>query len=223
MTPSALFVSGGWEGHFPQQCTGIVAPLIEAAGYKVQICNTLDIYLDRERMLGFDLISQLWTMGTITTEQQNGLLAAIDAGVGFGGWHGGMCDAFRANPTYQFMTGGQFMDHPGGMIDYRVNIINHTDPITAGLADFNMHSEQYYMIVDPANEVLATTTFSGEHKRAVAGTVMPVVWKKHWGAGRVFFSSLGHHPPDFDVPEAKEIARRGLLWASRANGQFESN
>jgi type 1 glutamine amidotransferase len=217
LTPSALFVWGGWEGHHPKRCTEMIAPLIEAAGYRVEISDTLDVYLDRDRLHNFDLISQLWTMGTITPERERGLLEAVTAGVGFGGWHGGMCDAFRNSTNYQFMTGGQFVGHPGGMVDYRVNIVDHEDSITAGLPDFDMHTEQYYMHVDPANQTLATTTFSGEHSPWIAGTVMPVVWKKRFGSGRVFYNSLGHHPPDLEVPEACEIIRRGLLWASRAN------
>ena len=216
MTKSALFVWGGWEGHQPKQCVEIFAPLVEAAGYRVEISDTLDAYLDRDRLRSFDLISQVWTMGTITPEQERGLLEAVSSGVGFGGWHGGMCDAFRNNPDYQFMTGGQWVAHPGNLIDYTVNIADHTDPITAGLSDFKVHTEQYYLHVDPANQVLATTTFSGEHAPWIAGTVMPVVWKKRWGAGKVFYSSLGHQAVDFDVPEACEIVRRGLLWASRS-------
>ncbi len=113
------------------------------------------------------------------------------------------------------MVGGQWVAHPGGVIDYRVNIIDHEDPITAGIADFAMHSEQYYMHVDPANEVLATTTYNGEIFDWIDGTVMPVVWKRRYGAGRVFYSSLGHVAADFNVPEAREIMRRGLLWATR--------
>ena len=222
MTKSALFVWGGWEGHQPQRCAEIFAPLVEAAGYQVEVSDTLDVYLDRNRMLAFDLISQVWTMGTITPEQENGLLEAVKSGVGFGGWHGGMCDAFRNNTNYQFMTGGQWVAHPGGIIDYRVNVTDHNDPITAGLPDFDMHTEQYYLHVDPANQTLATTTFHGEPYPWITGTVMPVVWKKRWGAGKVFYSSLGHQAVDFDVPEACEIVRRGLLWASRANGHAET-
>ena len=107
------------------------------------------------------------------------------------------------------------MAHPGGVIDYRVNITNHSDPITAGLDDFDMHSEQYYMHVDPANEVLATTTFGGTYAPWIAGTVMPVVWKRAYGQARVFYSSLGHVAKDFEVPQAREIVRRGMLWASK--------
>jgi type 1 glutamine amidotransferase len=126
-----------------------------------------------------------------------------------------MADAFRNNCNYQFMVGGQWVAHPGNIIDYRVNIVKRDDPIMAGLDDFDMHSEQYYMHVDPVNEVLATTTFGGQYCSWIDGVVMPVVWKKQWGKGRVFYSSLGHVRADFDVPEAREISRRGFLWATR--------
>lgn len=216
MTRSILFVWGGWEGHEPRACVEVFASLMRAAGFQVEITDSLDVYLSGEQLRAFDVISQVVTMSTLTAAQERGLLDAVQSGVGFAGWHGGMCDAFRNNPAYQFMTGGQWVAHPGNLIDYTVHIARPEDAITAGLADFQMHSEQYYMHVDPANEVLATTTFTGEHTPWIAGAVMPVVWKKRWGAGKVFYSSLGHQARDFDVPEAREIVRRGLLWASRA-------
>jgi hypothetical protein len=212
---SALFVWGGWEGHEPKKCVEIFAPFLQEQGYQVEISDTLNSYLDANKMQALDLIVQVFTMSTITPEQEKGLLNAIESGVGFAGWHGGMADAFRNNPNYQFMVGGQWVAHPGNIIDYEVNIINHDDPITAGLSDFKMHSEQYYMHVDPANQVLATTTFSDKYCAWIDGVVMPVVWKKSWGAGKVSYSSLGHVAKDFDVPEAREIVKRGMLWATR--------
>jgi uncharacterized protein len=211
----ALMVWGGWEGHEPFKCVQLFAPILQEDGFEVTVCDTLDAYLDKEAMQGYDLISQVYTMSTITPEQEKGLLDAIESGVGFAGWHGGMADAFRNNCNYQFMVGGQWVAHPGNIIDYRVNITDRSDPIMQGLDDFNMHSEQYYMHVDPVNKVLATTTFSGQYCPWVDGVVMPVVWKKVWGKGRVFYSSLGHVASDFNVPEAREISRRGFLWASR--------
>jgi type 1 glutamine amidotransferase len=157
----------------------------------------------------------VWTMGTITNEQERGLLDAIASGVGVAGWHGSMGDSFRNNTNYQFMVGGQWVAHPGNIIDYKVNITNHDDPITQGLSDFMMHSEQYFMHVDPSVNVLATTTFGGEYASWIEGTVMPVTWTKRWDKGRVFFCSLGHVVTDFEVPEAREMIRRGMLWASR--------
>jgi len=215
MTKTALMVWGGWSGHEPEQCVNIFAPLLREQGYDVEISDTLDAYLDTEKMHAYDLISQVWTMGTIEPEQENGLLDAIESGVGYAGWHGGMGDSFRNSVNYQFMVGGQWVAHPGNIIDYTVNIINREDPITVGLNDFEMHSEQYYMHCDPSNEVLATTTFSGEHCEWIDGNVIPVVWKRRWGQGRVFYSSLGHVASDFDVSEARELTLRGLLWASR--------
>ena len=212
---SALLVWGGWEGHEPKQCVDIFAPYLEGQGYEVEISPTLDTYLDADNLHAKDLIVQVVSMSTITDEQEKGLLTAIESGVGYAGWHGGIADAFRNNPDYQFMVGGQWVAHPGNIIDYEVNIIDHEDPITAGLQDFKMHSEQYYMHVDPSNKVLATTTFSGDYLPWIEGSVIPVVWKRSWGAGKVFYCSLGHVAKDFDVPEARTIVQRGMLWATR--------
>jgi type 1 glutamine amidotransferase len=214
MSKKALLVWGGWNGHEPKQCVDVFAPFLSAQGYNVEVSDTLDVYLDKGKMSSLALIVPVWTMGAITHDQEVGLLDAIKGGVGVAGWHGGMGDSFRNNTEYQFMVGGQWVAHPGGVIDYEVNITNHTDPITAGLQDFRMHSEQYYMHVDPGNEVLATTTFGGEHAAWIKGTVMPVVWKRMWGAGRVFYASLGHVAKDFEVYEARTIVERGMLWAS---------
>lgn len=211
---SALFVWGGWEGHEPKKCVDIFAPWLEQQGFKVEISNTLDSYLDLEKLKSLDLIVQVYTMSSITPQQERGLLEAVKSGVGLAGWHGGLADAFRSNTEYEFMVGGQWVAHPGGIIDYEVKIVDRQDPITADLSDFKMHSEQYYMHVDPVNEVLAVTTFSGEYAPWIKGVVMPVVWKKIYGKGRIFYTSLGHVASDFDVPQAREIVKRGMLWAA---------
>jgi uncharacterized protein len=210
-------VWGGWDGHQPKQCVEVFAPFLEENGFEVKISDTLDDYLDDSLMGSLSLIVPVWTMGAITPEQLNGLLGAVKAGAGIAGWHGGMGDSFRSSTDYQFMSGGQWVAHPGNIIDYTVNIVDHDDPITAGIADFGVHSEQYYMHTDPGNKVLATTTFSGVEGDVpwVAGTVMPVVWKRMWGQGRVFYSALGHVASEFDVPETREIMQRGMLWAAR--------
>ncbi len=211
----ALMTWGGWPGHEPEQCVGVFAPFLREQGYDVTISDTLDTYLDEPLMRALDLIVPVWTQSAISREQLAGLLGAVASGVGIAGWHGGMADSFRDSVEYQFMVGGQWVAHPGNIIDYTVNIANHNDPITAGLGDFAMHSEQYSLHVDPSNEVLATTTFGGDILPWIAGTVMPVVWKRHWGAGRVFYSALGHVAKDFDVHEARVIMQRGMIWASR--------
>jgi len=190
----ALMTWGGWQGHGPQQCVHLFAPFLQAQGYEVIISDTLDTYTDEPLMRALDLIVPVWTQSALTPEQLAGLLGAVASGVGIAGW--------------------QWVAHPGNIIDYTVHITNHDDPITAGIGDFVMHSEQYYLHVDPSNEVLATTTFSGDILPWIAGTVMPVVWKRRWGTGRVFYSSLGHVAKDFTVPEAREIVQRGMLWAS---------
>ncbi len=214
MSKRVLMAYGGWEGHDPKETTHLFAGLLEEAGLDITLSQSLDSYLDADLMASVDMIVPIFTMSTITREQEAGLLNAIRGGVNVGGWHGGMADAFRNNTEYQFMVGGQWVAHPGNIIDYRVNVNDQEHPITAGIPDFDMHSEQYYLHTDPSNEVLATTTFGGEHAPWIEGTVMPVVWTRHYGKGKVFYSSLGHVVGDFDVPEAREIVRRGLLWAA---------
>jgi type 1 glutamine amidotransferase len=209
-----LYTYGGWEGHEPEQSVEIFKPWLESEGAVVEAVGSLDPYADSEYMKGVDLVIQIFTMASISREQEAGLLAAVKGGMGLAGWHGGLCDAFRENVEYQFMTGGQWVAHPGGVIDYSVQVTDQSDPVTRGLGEFHMHSEQYYMHVDPNMKVLATTTFSAEHADWIEGCTMPVVWKKMYGRGRVFYTSLGHVMKDFEVPEALEIMKRGIRWAS---------
>ena len=208
-------VWGGWEGHEPKQCVDIFAPWLEKQGYRVEVSDSLDSFIDLEKLKKLSLIIPAYTQGEITQEQVKGLLGAVESGVGIAGWHGGMGDSFRTSVDYQFMVGGQWVAHPGNIIDYRVNILDHDDPVMKGLKDFDMHSEQYYMHVDPKVKVLVTTTFSGKYAPWIDGTVMPIAWKTMYGKGRVFYTSLGHVAKDFDVPEAKTIVQRGMLWASK--------
>lgn len=215
MTKKALIVSGGWDGHKPHEMAQLAAGWLREKNFAVDLRDSLEIFTDAAVLKAYDLIVPNWTMGSLSGEQEQGLTSAVEAGTGLGGWHGGMGDAFRANTNYQFMVGGQFVSHPDNEKDYEVVITKSDDPIVAGLSNFVIHSEQYYLHVDPANEVLVTTTFQTQSAPWVNGTVMPVVWKKHWGAGRVFYSALGHQPSVFDIPEAREIQIRGLLWASR--------
>ena len=218
MSKKAFITWGGWNGHEPEQTSAIAERLLKESGFAVERADTLAPLADIEKMKAFDLIVPVWTMSEIKKEELDGLLVAVkDHGVGLGGWHGGMGDAFRVQTEYQFMVGGQWVAHPGNVIDYTVDIVKD-DPITAGLPkSFPMRSEQYYMHTDPGNEVLATTRFSGEHAPWIAGTVMPMVWKRHYGKGRVFYSALGHVASDFTSPTdiAQTLLQRGLLWAAR--------
>ena len=217
-----LFVWGGWMGHEPDKCRDLFVPWMESEGATVMVSDTLDAYLKND--LGkFDLIIQAWTMGQITGEQEKALEDAVKGGAGLTGWHGGLGDSFRNSTEYEFMVGGEWVAHPGGVIDYRVNITDHKDPVTRGIGDFDMHSEQYYVHIDPNVKVLATTTFTDKNASWIGGNVIPVVWKKNYGMGRIFYSSLGHVAADFKVPQAFEIQKRGIRWASMSRHEpYES-
>lgn len=214
--PEALIVYGGWDGHQPKPCMELFAPWMESRGFKVTVQDNMDLYADAAAMKRFAVVVPIWTMGQITREQRQGLCDAVRNGCGLAGWHGGMCDAFRNDTEYQFMTGGQWVAHPGGVIPYFVDGLDPKNPLTKGLKRFRMKSEQYYMHTDPGNKVLAWTTFSGKHGNAawIKGTKMPVVWTRMYGKGRVFYTSLGHVADDFKVPEAFEVAKRGIQWAA---------
>lgn len=204
----ALIVQGGWPGHRPAEVAAILADALAEERFAVEVSDTLDRFADPAALARFDLIVPHWTMGTIAPPQLQGLLDAVRAGAGLAGLHGGAGDAFRNEPEYQFMLGGQFVAHPGGdRVTYQVRIADRAHPITAGLSDFWITSEQYYLHVDPAIHVLATTSFGD--------VTMPVAWTKRYGAGRVFYCSIGHRPEDVRQPEVLAIVRRGMLWAAR--------
>jgi uncharacterized protein len=207
-------VWGGWEGHQPAQCAAIVEKFLVEDGFVVAKENGTSIFADPE-LVRYDLIIPIYSMGSITDAESKNLSAAVESGVGLAGFHGGLGDSFRANTDYHFMTGGQFVAHPGNIISYRVNIVDKSDPITAGIEDFSYESEQYYMHVDPSNHVLATTTFCGDYCSWIKGVRMPVAWKRMHGRGKVFYSSLGHLPSEFGVYEMATLFRRGMLWAAQ--------
>ncbi|MER8433128.1 ThuA domain-containing protein [Mesorhizobium caraganae] len=214
MGKTALIFWGGWEGHTPARSAAVVSEMLAGHGFDVRIEQGTSALADPQ-LSAIDLIVPVVTMSTIEKPELQNLVAAVRAGTGLAGFHGTMGDSFRNEPDYHFMTGGQWVAHPGDIIDYRVDITSD-DPIVRGIGGFAYRSEQYYMHVDPSNEVLATTTFGGEHLDFVDGVVMPVVWKRRYGKGRVFFSALGHTADEFSVPQMGTIFERGALWASRA-------
>jgi hypothetical protein len=211
----ALVVWGGWDGHEPKACVDRFVPALEEAGFGVELVESLDVYGDPETMGRQDLVVQCWTMGELSPAQETGLANAVRAGTGLAGWHGGLCDSFRNACLYQFVTGGQFVTHPPAQVPYTVHIERPADPIVAGLDDFSVKSEQYYLQVDMNNETLATSRFVGFDDGFCEGATVPYVWKRRFGEGRVFFAGFGHAASDFDVPEAFELTRRGLLWAGK--------
>ena len=217
MNRKALIVWGGWDGHQPREVAEIFRDVLTKENFDVEMSDTLDAFLDAEKLRRLSLIVPVWTMGKITNEQVKPVLEAVQAGVGIAGCHGGMCDSFRENTEWQFMTGGQWVAHPGNDgVRYRVHFTDSVSSITKGLTDFDVVSEQYYLHVDPAVTVLATTRFPVADGPHVAnGPVdMPVVWTKRFGAGRVFYCSLGHQANIVEMPQVTELMRRGFLWAA---------
>jgi uncharacterized protein len=220
MAKKALIVWGGWDGHQPKEVAAIFADALTAEGFEVEVSDTLDAFKDSEKLKGLDLIVPVWTMGKISNDQLHPVVEAVKSGVGIGGCHGGMCDSFREATEWQFMTGGQWVSHPGNSgVTYVVNITDKSHPITAESNDFEITSEQYYLHTDPANKVLATTKFpspGADGPHTTNGEVdMPVVWTKMYGQGKVFYCSLGHSAADVSKPEVLKLMTRGLVWAAK--------
>jgi type 1 glutamine amidotransferase len=212
----ALIVCGGWEGHEPELIAEVYRAILVENGFEVELSTTLGSFSDVENLKTLDLIAPAWSMGEIEKDQIEAVSAAVASGVGLAGCHG-MCATFRDSVLWQFITGGNWVAHPGNDgVEYTVHMKQSSSSLVTGIPDFEVQSEHYYMHVDPAVEVLATTRFplvDGNH-RANGVVDMPVVWTKRWGSGRVFYTSLGHHADIFDIPEAREILKRGLLWAA---------
>ncbi|MGI6082783.1 MAG: ThuA domain-containing protein [Limnochordia bacterium] len=215
----ALIVYGGWKGHEPDLVAETFRQILVELGFSVELSDTLDAFLDADKLMGLNLIVPVWTMGKITNEQLQPVLRAVEHGVGIAGCHGGLCDAFRESTQWQFMTGGNWVAHPGNAdVEYRVEIVKGSHPIVQDIDDFTVRSEQYYLHVDPAVKVLATTEFpivDGPH--SPNGRVdMPVIWIKYWGAGRVFYNSLGHDNKTIAAEPVRTLMKRGFTWAAGA-------
>ncbi|MBL8028325.1 MAG: ThuA domain-containing protein [Fibrobacteres bacterium] len=216
---NVLMVWGGWDGHTPKASIDVFEPLLREKDFNVTVRNDLKCYADKDLMAAQDLIVQCFTMSKIEKEESEGLLSAVRSGTGFAGWHGGIIDSFRENTAYQWMTGAQWVAHPGNCIpSHRVQITDKDHEIVKGLKDFDLpDSEQYFIHIDPSIHVLCQTTFSGEYGDSdlyTAGTVMPYAYTKTYGKGRIFVANWGHTFKDFEIYEAREIILRGLLWAA---------
>ncbi|MGV8950608.1 MAG: ThuA domain-containing protein [Cypionkella sp.] len=213
----ALITWGGWEGHEPDRVAGLFAAMLRDEGMAVEVHETLACFDDAEALAGLNLIVPVWTMSEITKAQSENVAAAVAGGVGLAGCHGGMCDAFRGDVLWQFMTGAQWVAHPGNDgVEYRVRMVGD-DPLVAGIGDFDVVSEQYYLHVDPAVRVHAVCDFpvaEGPHS-ANGPVAMPVGYTKLWGEGRVYYNALGHKAGVIDHGPAREMLRRGFLWAAR--------
>lgn len=211
---NALVVWGGLELHEPQSGADTVAAILREEGFDVEITPHYSALGDAQ-VSGRDLVVPVITGGVLEKAELAGLMAAVKQGTGIAAYHGGMTTNFRDNVEFRYMAGSIWVSHPGDIFTYRVDVTATDDPIMAGIESFEHTSEQYYLQFDPAVDVLATTTFSGEHHPWRKNVVMPVVYKTTYGVGRVFYSSLGHVAAELKKPQIETILRRGLVWAAR--------
>ncbi len=219
MKKRAMIVRGGWDGHQPVEVSLVFEKLLKGEGFEVDIFEELSVFESLDTIMGYSLIIPVYTMSEIKEEYVGNVCKAVESGIGLAGCHGGMCDSFRNSTRWQFLTGSQWVEHPGNDgIEYEVNIVGaSSSPVVEGLKDFKVKTEHYYLHIDPVVNVLATTSFPlvpGPHSTN-GPVLMPVAYTKKWGEGRIFYTSLGHHADVFDAPEAAELMKRGFLWANR--------
>lgn len=213
MERRALIPWGGWAGHRPEEGANTIAEMLAEDGFAVTLTADYTAFSDAA---DYDLVVPVITNDQIDDRLIDSLTRAVRAGTGLAGYHGGLAASFHRAVRFHYLCGLHWVAHPGDMAaKYRVTVTRPQDPVMHGIADFDYQSEQYYMLYDPSVEILATTSFSGEHDPVTRGVTMPVVIKRHFGAGRIFYTALGHVPEELSHPQARLILRRGLNWAAR--------
>jgi type 1 glutamine amidotransferase len=208
----ALIVWGGLELHQPKRGAELVGGWLQEAGFAVSLSND---YEELGEAADYDLVMPQVTGGELSTDASIAFCAAVETGVGVAAFHHGLATSFPGNAQLRFVSGSTFASHPGDVVSYQIEPLETGDPVMAGISTFTHTSEQYYLHVDPSVEVLATTTFSGEHAWWKKGVTMPVVFKSRFGEGRLFYSALGHQPQELANPLIATILKRGMAWASR--------
>ncbi len=209
-----LIVYGGYEPHKPELFADYVEEWFLKKEANVSKTNDLKVYRDLDKLKNQNLIVQSVTMMQLDSLEASHLTKAVASGVGIAGAHGGLVDSYRSNTIYQFMIGGQFVSHPGGKVNFKVEMLE--DELTKGLNDFEIFTEQYYMHFDPNIDIIAKTKFNGDIFHWIDDVEMPIAWKKIYDKGKVFFISIGHDPNEFmRKKDAWELLTRGFLWALR--------
>ena len=216
----ALYLYGGFPGHLPYDVAKWARGLMAELEYEVE--ETQDPHRFEDDLTGYDLIVLGWTQAQTTEDLSDRaearLMEAARAGTGFVGWHGATA-AFRSSLPYNWILGASFIEHPGGeavRVPYEVKIVDRDHPVSRGVEDYQVRSEQYFMQVDPSVHVLATTTFDGEPDVPwLAGVEMPVAYVKQFGDGRVFYTPPATSSTRWNAPRSPPWCASGMEWAAR--------
>lgn len=206
MSKIKTLVFSGGEIHDWKSCGDEIERVLRAdPRFDVTRVNEDLSILEAPHLDPYDVLVFYYTIGEITTAQQNGLLQWVARGKGFVPVHSG-ADSFRGCPEYRAMVGGWFVTHPAYR-QYQVSVVDPGHPITEGIDEFLVTDEMYVTDYDPRVDVLATALWKG-------GTV-PVAWTKGWGeAGRVFYLALGHDGPACQHEMFGRLLCAGTAWAA---------
>ncbi|MBP3347856.1 MAG: ThuA domain-containing protein [Clostridia bacterium] len=208
----ALIVCGN-DFHDPENISALFAEMLKELDCESTI--TWDPKALHGNLREYDLFIPLFTHADYADSTVSNISNAVANGLCMVGCHGGMSDACPSNLEWQLMVGSHWVAHPGCEIDYRVNV-DKSSELIGDIEDFDVWTEQYYNLIDPAVKVHATTDVVelGRPHNANGVIKLPVVYTKMWGKGKIYYNALGHDVAVFEkYPGAKEMMRKGFMWA----------
>ncbi|MCX4457706.1 ThuA domain-containing protein [Streptomyces sp. NBC_01340] len=157
----------------------------------------------------------LSTSGDVLTPRGRTRLAAyVEGGGGFVGVHAAACTEYDW-PYYGELLGARFDRHP----EYQPGkalVEDHGHPATEHLPPVWEFTDEWYDFrVSPrgAVRVLASADESS-YEGGGMGQDHPLVWCREQGAGRVFYTALGHASRAYEDPGFRAHLLGGITWAA---------
>jgi len=205
ISPILLVVGGKY--HPFMECAALLKSFVEASGgYSVTVTEDWDA-LKAERIHAFEAVVAYSQGGAPTDEQLAGLLGYVRDGGSFIGLHGASATWKECAPFHE-MLGSRFAGH-GPVSEFAVKIVDSESPIVRNIDEFRIEDELYVLgDFDPVvSRALATAELNGE--------THVVAYTKTYGAGRVYYLSLGHDERAFNHPSFRALVLGGLDWAAQ--------
>jgi type 1 glutamine amidotransferase len=159
----------------------------------------------------------LSTTGEVLTPPgRAGLEAYMRDGGGFVGVHAAAC-AEDDWPYYGELLGARFARHPD-LQPGRAVVEDRGHPATRHLpAVWDFTDEWYDFRTSPRGSVrVLASADESSYKGAGMGADHPLVWCREQGAGRVFYTALGHASEAYEDPDFRTHLLGGIRWAARA-------
>ncbi|ALV32640.1 ThuA domain-containing protein [Streptomyces sp. CdTB01] len=165
---------------------------------------------------GYAAVVFLSTSGEVLTPAGRERLAAyVEGGGGFAGVHAAACTEYDW-PYYGALLGARFDRHPD-LQPGRAVVEDRAHPATRHLpAVWDFTDEWYDFRTNPRDRVrVLMSADESSYEGGGMGADHPLAWCREQGAGRVFYTALGHTAEAYASPEFREHLRGGIGWAGR--------